>query len=265
MAPPVRGRTGHCHSLLRPTRVLARSNEWLFNPGAPYERSGDVDQVVFPCGWLLDDNGDTPRVYYGAADTSRLRSYSQPHSAPGESLPQHSRDLSIARPLAARPSAGSVARFSASARQRASQRRSGPSERPSTIGAPKEGNRSSHRRESSRIETTTRRRRADTTRGSRPGSYLSTPSRGSPLCSDVLGPCSDVLSHQAETREEMPATLRSRRADSNRGPLHYESRAKRAASPLQSLQALPTSQNRELLTFPWVMSGRVAAAGGRRR
>ena len=39
---------------------------------------------------------------------------------------------------------------------------------------------------------------------------------------------------------------RSRRADSNRGPLHYESRPKVAPSPRQSLQALPTSQNRGL-------------------
>jgi len=53
-----------------PTRVLARSNEWVFGPEAAYERTGDVDQVVFPCGWLLDDDGDTLRIYYGAADTS---------------------------------------------------------------------------------------------------------------------------------------------------------------------------------------------------
>jgi predicted GH43/DUF377 family glycosyl hydrolase len=54
----------------RPSRVLARSSEWIFGPEAPYERSGDVPQVVFPCGWLLDEDGDTLRVYYGAADTS---------------------------------------------------------------------------------------------------------------------------------------------------------------------------------------------------
>ena len=53
-----------------PDRVLARSSEWFFGPDAPYERSGDVHDVVFPCGWLLDDDGDTLRVYYGAADTS---------------------------------------------------------------------------------------------------------------------------------------------------------------------------------------------------
>ena len=37
---------------------------------APYERVGDVGNVVFPCGWVLDDDGDTLRIYYGAADTS---------------------------------------------------------------------------------------------------------------------------------------------------------------------------------------------------
>jgi predicted GH43/DUF377 family glycosyl hydrolase len=53
----------------KPTRVIARSSEWLFGPQASYERSGDVDQVVFPCGWTLGDDGDSLRVYYGAADT----------------------------------------------------------------------------------------------------------------------------------------------------------------------------------------------------
>ncbi len=54
----------------RPDRVIARSSEWIFGPHASYERIGDVDQVVFPCGWLLGDDGDTLRIYYGAADTS---------------------------------------------------------------------------------------------------------------------------------------------------------------------------------------------------
>jgi len=54
----------------RPDRVLARSSEWIFGPRAPYERAGDVSDVVFPCGWVLDDDGDTLFVYYGAADTS---------------------------------------------------------------------------------------------------------------------------------------------------------------------------------------------------
>jgi predicted GH43/DUF377 family glycosyl hydrolase len=53
-----------------PDRVLARTRGWVFGPQAPYERSGDVNNVVFPCGWLLDDDGDTIQMYYGAADTS---------------------------------------------------------------------------------------------------------------------------------------------------------------------------------------------------
>jgi len=54
----------------RPEKVLARSPEWVFGPEAPYERVGDVANVVFPCGWVLGADGDTLLVYYGAADTA---------------------------------------------------------------------------------------------------------------------------------------------------------------------------------------------------
>jgi predicted GH43/DUF377 family glycosyl hydrolase len=53
-----------------PERVLSRSRDWVFGPEAPYERIGDVGNVVFPCGWVLGDDGDTLRVYYGAADST---------------------------------------------------------------------------------------------------------------------------------------------------------------------------------------------------
>lgn len=53
-----------------PEVLISRANEWVFGPSAPYERSGDVPDVVFPCGWILEDDGDTVRMYYGAADTS---------------------------------------------------------------------------------------------------------------------------------------------------------------------------------------------------
>ncbi len=52
-----------------PSRCLLRSNRWMFGPETDYERTGDVGDVVFPCGYTLDDDGDTIRVYYGAADT----------------------------------------------------------------------------------------------------------------------------------------------------------------------------------------------------
>ena len=53
-----------------PERLLARSPDWVLGPTAPYERVGDVGNVVFPCGWVLLDDAETLRLYYGAADTS---------------------------------------------------------------------------------------------------------------------------------------------------------------------------------------------------
>jgi len=53
-----------------PARVLVRSNEWVFGPEAAYERTGDVPDVIFPTGWVLEPDGRTIRMYYGAADTS---------------------------------------------------------------------------------------------------------------------------------------------------------------------------------------------------
>lgn len=52
-----------------PRRVLRRSDEWVFSPETPYERQGDVNGVVFPCGWILDKSTDVIRLYYGGADT----------------------------------------------------------------------------------------------------------------------------------------------------------------------------------------------------
>jgi predicted GH43/DUF377 family glycosyl hydrolase len=52
-----------------PRFVLRRSDEWIFAPEMPYERQGDVNGVVFPCGWIFDKAGGTIRVYYGGADT----------------------------------------------------------------------------------------------------------------------------------------------------------------------------------------------------
>jgi predicted GH43/DUF377 family glycosyl hydrolase len=53
-----------------PRRVIRRSDEWIFGPDAPYERVGDVADVVFPCGAILDPRTGELRLYYGAADTS---------------------------------------------------------------------------------------------------------------------------------------------------------------------------------------------------
>lgn len=56
--------------LQAPERCLRRGDEWIFGPELPYERRGDVDNVVFPCGYTIAPDGDTFNLYYGAADTS---------------------------------------------------------------------------------------------------------------------------------------------------------------------------------------------------
>jgi predicted GH43/DUF377 family glycosyl hydrolase len=52
-----------------PERCLQRGNCWMFGPEAPYERGGDVSDVVFPCGQTIGTDGDTIHLYYGAADS----------------------------------------------------------------------------------------------------------------------------------------------------------------------------------------------------
>ena len=54
----------------RPEICLQRGDSWMFGPEAPYERGGDVKDVVFPCGQMIGADGDTIHLYYGAADSS---------------------------------------------------------------------------------------------------------------------------------------------------------------------------------------------------
>jgi predicted GH43/DUF377 family glycosyl hydrolase len=56
--------------LNKPELCLKRGNEWIFAPEEPYEQRGDVGNVVFPCGYTINPDGDTINIYYGAADTS---------------------------------------------------------------------------------------------------------------------------------------------------------------------------------------------------
>lgn len=53
-----------------PRRVLRRGDEWIVGPEALYEVTGDIPNVIFPCGAVLDDATGEFRLYYGAADTS---------------------------------------------------------------------------------------------------------------------------------------------------------------------------------------------------
>lgn len=53
-----------------PTQLLHRTEEWVLAPTAPYERDGDIPNVVFPCGLVHDARSGELRLYYGAADTT---------------------------------------------------------------------------------------------------------------------------------------------------------------------------------------------------
>jgi predicted GH43/DUF377 family glycosyl hydrolase len=56
-----------------PTRVVRRLPNWVFAPLAAYERTGDVPNVVFPCGLIHDEASGDVHLYYGAADSSICR------------------------------------------------------------------------------------------------------------------------------------------------------------------------------------------------
>jgi predicted GH43/DUF377 family glycosyl hydrolase len=56
--------------LHHPWKMLRRSAEWVLGPQAPYERVGDVGDVVFPTGAIADKDKDELRMYYGAADST---------------------------------------------------------------------------------------------------------------------------------------------------------------------------------------------------
>ena len=79
--------------LQRPEICLQRGDSWMFGPEAPYERGGDVNDVVFPCGQTIAADGDTINLYYGAADSTvalatgsvrRLLSWLDANSSPAE-------------------------------------------------------------------------------------------------------------------------------------------------------------------------------------
>lgn len=50
-----------------PKKILAKSDGPVLAPERKYETDGDVPNVVFPCGALVED--DRLYIYYGAADT----------------------------------------------------------------------------------------------------------------------------------------------------------------------------------------------------
>lgn len=53
-----------------PSKVICRSAIPILSPKEYYERVGDVNNVVFSCGAILEDDGIELKIYYGASDTS---------------------------------------------------------------------------------------------------------------------------------------------------------------------------------------------------
>jgi predicted GH43/DUF377 family glycosyl hydrolase len=51
-----------------PSKLIARCDEPLLAPREIYERIGDVNNVVFACGAIVEPDGEL-KIYYGSADT----------------------------------------------------------------------------------------------------------------------------------------------------------------------------------------------------
>ena len=52
-----------------PSIVRCRTAIPILSPREYYERVGDVNNVVFSCGAILEDDGEQLKIYYGASDT----------------------------------------------------------------------------------------------------------------------------------------------------------------------------------------------------
>ncbi|GAB6099200.1 glycoside hydrolase family 130 protein [Halanaerocella petrolearia] len=60
-----------------PSKVLARTNDYLLTPQEEYETTGFVPNVAFPCATLHDAKTGQIAIYYGAADTYVAVAYTQ--------------------------------------------------------------------------------------------------------------------------------------------------------------------------------------------
>lgn len=83
----------------QPSKVLYRCNNYLLTPEEPYETTGFVPNVVFPCATLQDGATGRIAIYYGAADThvglaftnvEDVVNYVKEHSVlnPGDDIPE---------------------------------------------------------------------------------------------------------------------------------------------------------------------------------
>lgn len=60
-----------------PSKVLYRTRDYLLTPEKPYETTGFVPNVAFPCATLHDPATGHIAIYYGAADTVVALAYTQ--------------------------------------------------------------------------------------------------------------------------------------------------------------------------------------------
>jgi predicted GH43/DUF377 family glycosyl hydrolase len=51
-----------------PSKVIARCDAPILSPREDYERIGDINNVVFACGAIVEPDNEI-KIYYGAADT----------------------------------------------------------------------------------------------------------------------------------------------------------------------------------------------------
>lgn len=60
-----------------PSKVLYRTRDYILTPEMPYETTGFVPNVAFPCATLHDAETGRIAIYYGAADTYVAVAYTQ--------------------------------------------------------------------------------------------------------------------------------------------------------------------------------------------
>jgi len=51
-----------------PAKLIAQGQIPIISPSQSYERTGDVPNIIFSCGVVLEDDGEV-KIYYGSADT----------------------------------------------------------------------------------------------------------------------------------------------------------------------------------------------------
>lgn len=51
-----------------PSKIISVLDHWILTPTEEYEINGRADNVVFTCGAITDEENDSIKIYYGAAD-----------------------------------------------------------------------------------------------------------------------------------------------------------------------------------------------------